>query len=183
VELSQGENTAVVAVPDKQLSLAIGKEGQNARLAAKLTGWRIDIKSASAIEAEKATMDREAAKARKGAVAEAEELIPAFAEEEVTATAEGEEGILGEPEPVEEKAEEAGVAVGDFDLVLAGGVPSTAKSSETRQIRFAEDIMPGRASKTKKKKSGKKESDTQASKTRPKKARQKRLAYEEELEE
>jgi N utilization substance protein A len=39
--------TAVVVVPDKQLSLAIGKEGQNARLAAKLTNWRIDIKSAS----------------------------------------------------------------------------------------------------------------------------------------
>ena len=37
--------TAVVVVPDDQLSLAIGKEGQNARLAAKLTGWRIDIKS------------------------------------------------------------------------------------------------------------------------------------------
>ena len=39
--------TAGVVVPNKQLSLAIGKEGQNARLAAKLTGWRIDIKSAS----------------------------------------------------------------------------------------------------------------------------------------
>ena len=39
--------TAIVVVPDKQLSLAIGKEGQNARLAAKLTGWRIDIKSSS----------------------------------------------------------------------------------------------------------------------------------------
>jgi N utilization substance protein A len=39
--------TAAVVVPDKQLSLAIGKEGQNARLAAKLTGWRIDIKSAT----------------------------------------------------------------------------------------------------------------------------------------
>jgi N utilization substance protein A len=37
--------TALVLVPDRQLSLAIGKEGQNARLAAKLTGWRIDIKS------------------------------------------------------------------------------------------------------------------------------------------
>lgn len=37
--------TAIVIVPDRQLSLAIGKEGQNARLAAKLTGWRIDIKS------------------------------------------------------------------------------------------------------------------------------------------
>lgn len=39
--------TATVIVPDDQLSLAIGREGQNARLAAKLTGWRIDIKSVS----------------------------------------------------------------------------------------------------------------------------------------
>lgn len=44
--------TAVVVVPDKQLSLAIGKEGQNARLAAKLTGWRIDIKSETEASAE-----------------------------------------------------------------------------------------------------------------------------------
>ena len=41
----EDEHTATVVVPDDQLSLAIGKEGQNARLAAKLTGWRIDIKS------------------------------------------------------------------------------------------------------------------------------------------
>ncbi|MFZ2489429.1 MAG: transcription termination factor NusA [Anaerolineae bacterium] len=44
--------TAIVVVPDKQLSLAIGKEGQNARLSAKLTGWRIDIKSESEAETE-----------------------------------------------------------------------------------------------------------------------------------
>ena len=37
--------TARVTVPDFQLSLAIGREGQNARLAARLTGWRIDIRS------------------------------------------------------------------------------------------------------------------------------------------
>jgi N utilization substance protein A len=43
----QTGKTATVIVPDRQLSLAIGKEGQNARLAAKLTGWRIDIKSAT----------------------------------------------------------------------------------------------------------------------------------------
>jgi N utilization substance protein A len=49
VTLEDGDDgkTATVVVPDKQLSLAIGKEGQNARLAAKLTGWRIDIKSAT----------------------------------------------------------------------------------------------------------------------------------------
>jgi N utilization substance protein A len=45
--------TATVVVPDRQLSLAIGREGQNARLAAKLTGWRIDIKSATVAEAER----------------------------------------------------------------------------------------------------------------------------------
>jgi len=44
VELAPSEQTAVVVVPDKQLSLAIGKEGQNARLAARLSGWRLDIK-------------------------------------------------------------------------------------------------------------------------------------------
>jgi N utilization substance protein A len=48
--------TATVIVPDRQLSLAIGKEGQNARLAAKLTSWRIDIKSAT--EAAEETLGR-----------------------------------------------------------------------------------------------------------------------------
>ncbi len=45
VYLYPEEGTALVVVPDYQLSLAIGREGQNARLAARLTGWRIDIKS------------------------------------------------------------------------------------------------------------------------------------------
>jgi transcription termination/antitermination protein NusA len=43
--LDARSRTARVVVPDFQLSLAIGKEGQNARLAARLTGWRIDIRS------------------------------------------------------------------------------------------------------------------------------------------
>ena len=47
VEPNLEDKTARVVVPDYQLSLAIGKEGQNARLAAKLTGWKIDIKSES----------------------------------------------------------------------------------------------------------------------------------------
>ena len=46
------DNSATVVVPDKQQSLAIGKEGQNVRLAAKLTGWKIDIKSASELLSE-----------------------------------------------------------------------------------------------------------------------------------
>jgi N utilization substance protein A len=45
VEVNEKEKSALVIVPDYQLSLAIGKEGQNARLAAKLTNWKIDIKS------------------------------------------------------------------------------------------------------------------------------------------
>jgi N utilization substance protein A len=52
----QAGKTGTVIVPDRQLSLAIGKEGQNARLAAKLTGWRIDIKSVT--EAAEETLGR-----------------------------------------------------------------------------------------------------------------------------
>jgi len=50
VDVFEAEKTARVVVPDYQLSLAIGKEGQNARLAAKLTSWKIDIKSESQYE-------------------------------------------------------------------------------------------------------------------------------------
>jgi transcription termination/antitermination protein NusA len=52
VDCVADEKTAYVVVPDRFLSLAIGKEGQNARLAAKITGWRIDIRSESEVAAE-----------------------------------------------------------------------------------------------------------------------------------
>jgi N utilization substance protein A len=52
VDINEAEKKARVIVPDYQLSLAIGKEGQNARLAAKLTAWKIDIKSESQAEEE-----------------------------------------------------------------------------------------------------------------------------------
>lgn len=52
VKLKKKTNTAEVEVPEDQISLAIGKEGQNVRLAAKLTGWRINIKGAGALFAE-----------------------------------------------------------------------------------------------------------------------------------
>jgi len=73
--------TATVIVPDRQLSLAIGKEGQNARLAAKLTGWRIDIKSESEARDEgidRVVMDRAqqmAAKATEDLLAKAERIL------------------------------------------------------------------------------------------------------------
>ncbi len=55
MELSIEPRMATVIVPDQQLSLAIGKEGQNARLAAKLTGWKIDISSETQIAQERLT--------------------------------------------------------------------------------------------------------------------------------
>ena len=55
VEVDEENKTAKVVVDDNQLSLAIGKEGQNVRLAAKLTNWKIDIKSKS----QKAALDAE----------------------------------------------------------------------------------------------------------------------------
>jgi N utilization substance protein A len=66
VELDESRHTAVVSVPEDQLSLAIGKRGQNVRLAAKLTGWKIDVRSPSAPQQEPA----------------AEESIPESPEEE-----------------------------------------------------------------------------------------------------
>ena len=59
VFVAEKEKAARIIVPDNQLSLAIGKEGQNARLAAKLTGWKIDIKSQS--QAEQALEQNQAA--------------------------------------------------------------------------------------------------------------------------
>jgi N utilization substance protein A len=52
VLINEDTGVATVIVPDYQLSLAIGKEGQNARLAARLTGWRIDIKSETQVQEE-----------------------------------------------------------------------------------------------------------------------------------
>src|SRR5213075_2843106 len=54
VRIDEESGTAEVIVPDYQLSLAIGKEGQNARLAARLTGWRVDIKSETQLADEEA---------------------------------------------------------------------------------------------------------------------------------
>ena len=58
---AKGEKSAMAIVPDEKLSLAIGRDGQNARLAARLTGWKIDVKSASSPEAAEilAEMERE----------------------------------------------------------------------------------------------------------------------------
>lgn len=74
VIVEEDEESALVIVPDDQLSLAIGREGQNARLAAKLTGWRIDIKSEAQVEEEGIEIELED---------EEEEVEDSGAEEEV----------------------------------------------------------------------------------------------------
>ncbi len=71
VEVSAEEKGAKVIVPDNQLSLAIGKGGQNARLAARLTGWRIDIRSTSMVEAGAAPKVKEAPKVEEAVSSEA----------------------------------------------------------------------------------------------------------------
>ena len=145
VKLNEAEGMATVVVPEKQLSLAIGKEGQNARLAAKLTGWRIDIKSSAVVEAEKPAEKPVAARVTvetgKAAVKEKEPV------EAVT-------------EPVEKEVapEVAAPAAVEAEAVAAEAVPEPATTIETtlvvpripvgrveKELRFAEDIMPGGA--------------------------------------
>lgn len=124
IKTDEQRNTATVVVPDKQLSLAIGKEGQNARLAAKLTGWRIDIKSVSAIEAAR-TVTQEP-----GTV---EQVIPSEPKKRKRLKAEPAEEI-GATEPVEEIG-----AAEPVEIPVIAEAPS--KKPEEKHIRFAEDIL------------------------------------------
>ena len=153
VELNKTDGQATVIVPDRQLSLAIGKEGQNARLAAKLTGWRIDIKPASVYEAERAA----AKPAEDAAAAAAEQLAQA---EPVMAAVSKEAAEL----PAEEEAEEVKTKPVIEEAVIGKPVNFEQKAKPGKvEIRFAEDILGpkaaqpegGKANKKKKKGSGK----------------------------
>ena len=86
VKLDEEEGTAIVVVPDHQLSLAIGKEGQNARLAARLSGYRIDIRSESQ---ELGLDDDEDDDADFPTIAEGDGAPVAASADEVTEAAEG----------------------------------------------------------------------------------------------
>lgn len=79
VAINAESNTATVIMPDNQLSLAIGKAGQNVRLAAKLTGWRIDIRSES--QAAEDESNAQAAIAKEQAAADAAEAARVSPEE------------------------------------------------------------------------------------------------------
>jgi N utilization substance protein A len=159
VELNKAEQAATVIVPDKQLSLAIGKEGQNARLAAKLTGYRIDIKSASMAETEKLQVAKPAAGEKTAEeIAGIAEALPSVAEEipaemlsELTATAEE------QPAEEEKPAEEETAAVPVAELIPPAAVVEPQEAGQIK-LRFAEDIMAPRRARTepkaKKKKKG-----------------------------
>jgi len=131
IELNEAEKTATVVVPDRQLSLAIGKEGQNARLAAKLSGWRIDIKSASAAEAEKISLPETAP----------QEL------ETVTEKGEFPSIVPGKPQAAEpvsgREVKELTTLLASEEFILASKAASE-RSEEKLQLRFAEDILPSR---------------------------------------
>jgi N utilization substance protein A len=104
VRIHEDTGTAEVIVPDYQLSLAIGKEGQNARLAARLTGWRVDIKSETQLAEEEAYANQD--------WAEGEWVVDAETGEQVWQPAEGGEAMSAEAyaqaaEDVEETEAEA----------------------------------------------------------------------------
>jgi transcription termination/antitermination protein NusA len=170
VRISEEDNTASVVVPDRQLSLAIGKEGQNARLAAKLTGWRIDIKPESAMQEVLAATPPAPAKARARALPAMETAAPAHAEaqpwQEVI------EG--GEQVAAEVTAPAAGEAVAAEEAPAAGP-----------RIRFAEEVASKEAppKKKKSKRAEKTEREAEAegkAKKAPKRARRLAVADEDD---
>ncbi len=137
VSVNEEDKTANVVVPDRQLSLAIGKEGQNARLAAKLTGWRIDIKSASLAEAEAVpTMP-----APRETIEEASFAAPAVVEEPAV---EREEQRI-EPAALLAPVIEAAPVYAPEPLKptppVMDPVPTSTKPGAAGRIRFAEEIF------------------------------------------
>ncbi|MDA1215932.1 MAG: transcription termination factor NusA [Chloroflexi bacterium] len=105
VEINEEEATAMVVVPDRHLSLAIGKEGQNARLAAKLTNWKIDIKSSSEVEIERMKQSIEDEVAVRAAAVDAPVVAEAEAVAAEAPVAEPEELVAAEEQLAEEPQE------------------------------------------------------------------------------
>ena len=101
VETDQAEKTAYVVVPESQMSLAIGRDGQNARLAARLSGWRLDIKNVEQWEALRAARATEAARiaAEEAALAAEREAAEQAAAAETAAAAAQAEAVA-EPDDV-----------------------------------------------------------------------------------
>ena len=137
VELIDTEQTAVVVVPDRQLSLAIGKEGQNTRLAARLSGWRLDIKGMTEWEEIREARMHAAAEAAARAAEEAAALAAAKAEAEGGAV-EAEEPELA-PEPA--VVAEAEAIIEEMSEALDAAAESADAPAEEPTIQvIADDI-------------------------------------------
>ena len=156
VVFEEDNETAVVVVPERQLSLAIGKEGQNARLAAKLTGFRLDIKSMAEweiIRAERhaeaqarlASVGTEGETISTAAVAEPGPELPApEAEPALVAEAPPEERLVAEALERSSEAEvlieeEALTPQGIQEPVLAEAGPRLSPEEELALLAFGED--------------------------------------------
>lgn len=142
VEAPEGR-TAEVVVPDRQLSLAIGKEGQNARLAAKLTGWRIDIKSES--EAAEEAMRRAEEQARRAEeLRRLEEARALLAEAEAKEAEEAEASIAELEEKVGALEEQIGPEVlAQIEAAEEGPeVEAEAEEAEPAEVQAAPEAEP-----------------------------------------
>ncbi len=137
VELIDTEQTAVVVVPDRQLSLAIGKEGQNTRLAARLSGWRLDIKGMTEWEEIREARMHAAAEAAARAAEEAAALAAAKAEAEGGAVEADEPELAPEPAVVAE----AEAIIEEMSEALDAAAESADAPAEEPTIQvIADDI-------------------------------------------
>ena len=136
VELLDAEQTAVVVVPDRQLSLAIGKEGQNTRLAARLTGWRLDIKGMTEWEQIREARLHAAAEASARAAEEAASLTAAQAE----AVAEATEIIETEEAPARAVVAEAEAIVEEVSEALEIAERAEAEEQEAAVEAIANNV-------------------------------------------
>jgi N utilization substance protein A len=150
VVVDSEEKVATVVVPDRQLSLAIGREGQNARLAARLTGWRIDIKSASVAEAEEAALAEQPPTVEEAPEEEPEGLVEV--EQPETVGAEEDVALLSAEELVPEIEVEQELPIEEaLPVEEVAPIEEELVAAQAPQLRFAEDILPARAPKPDKK--------------------------------
>jgi len=151
VHLDSETGSARVLVPERQLSLAIGREGQNARLAAKLSNWRIDIQSSLVIAppVEEAASPEEAPVAEAQAepveaeppVAEALEAVEEEVAAEVPETVAAEAAEIVEPAVVESAREEEAATEGEPEKVAVGATVTDAAQEEVAALRALEEEL------------------------------------------
>jgi hypothetical protein len=131
VRIDEEHRIANVVVPERMLSLAIGREGQNARLAAKLTGWRIDIRSDVSV----------AEAAREAAIAAAElpaEAVQGADTEESGGAAAGVEAAEAEPKtPAKPKRRKAAAESATETHAKADVEPASKKAAKPRSRKAA----------------------------------------------